>query len=100
MLPTKLDSTHMDMVNNLQKMQGMKFDMQYINDQIAGHKAAIEETQHEADTGNDPAKNFAMQLMPTLKMHLQMAEDLQSKMNGMMNGNGSINNMNGSGNGM
>jgi putative membrane protein len=87
MLPTKVDAMHMDMVSNLQKLQGMQFDHQYIQDQIAAHKAAIVETQHEAYTGNDPdVKTMAMQMIPTLKMHLQMAQALQTNMSNSMSG--------------
>lgn len=89
MLPRTIDSTHMDMVNHLESLQGMAFDHQYIQDQLAGHKAAITETQHEADTGNDAdVKSFAQQLLPTLQKHLQMAEHLQDDMNSKMNGGG------------
>lgn len=82
--PTKLDEMHMKMVSDLQASSGKAFDTMYVDDQIAAHKEAIKNVQHEADEGSDmDSKNMAMTLLPQLKEHLQMAEQLKSNMGGM-----------------
>lgn len=82
-LPTDLDSDDANAINNAQKLSGSSFDSQYVSDQIKDHEQAVKEFEHEATTGNDPdVKNWALQTLPTLKMHLKMAQDLQAKLSG------------------
>ena len=82
MLPTKLDGPHMDMVTNLQSMSGTDYDKTYASDNVTAHEMTITEVTHESTTGNDPdVKQFAAKILPNLKMHLQVAQQLQSNLN-------------------
>lgn len=81
-LPTQLEPAQMEMVSNLQNKTGTDFDKQYVSDQIAAHQQAITMDKHETTEGNDQdVKDMAMQLLPKLQMHLQLAEQLQNNMN-------------------
>lgn len=53
------------------------FDRDYVNAQIAGHKAAIKVFQDEIDNGQDAdLKKYAQATLPTLQQHLKLAERL------------------------
>jgi putative membrane protein len=77
-LPQQLDSIHQAMVNNLQNKSGSDFDRAYVQTQITAHQDTIANVQNEVNNGTDPdVKSLADQLLPTLRMHLQMAQDVQ-----------------------
>ena len=79
--PTMLDSSHQDMVNDLKLKMGGDFDKTYIGDQVKAHEATIAAAEDEANNGsNQQVRNLATQLLPTLKMHLAMAQTLKSSM--------------------
>ena len=64
----------------LSKLSGAAFDKAYISDMVEDHKKDIADFKKEATTGKDSAvKAFAAKTLPTLKMHLQMAEALNGK---------------------
>ena len=44
---------------------------------IAGHKMNITRFQNEAKKKDDPAADFANQMLPTLKKHLDAAQQLE-----------------------
>lgn len=47
---------------------------------VEDHEKDIAEFSEEASTGKDPAvKSFAARTLPTLKMHLQMAQSIAAK---------------------
>ncbi len=81
MLPTKLDDSHQKMVDELKGKSGAEFDKAYTDLQIAAHKDTISLDEDEANNGSDPqVKALANELLPTLRMHLQMAQQLQPGM--------------------
>ncbi|MEP6670841.1 MAG: DUF4142 domain-containing protein [Chthoniobacter sp.] len=59
---------------------GESFDKAYAEAMVSDHKKDIAAFEKEANEGTDPdVKAFAAKTLPTLKMHLSMAEDLQKK---------------------
>jgi putative membrane protein len=53
------------------------FDHDYINAQIAGHKAAVKLFQDEIANGQDAdLKTFAQTTLPTIQQHLKLAEQI------------------------
>jgi putative membrane protein len=79
-LPTKLDSDHQSMIDDLKNKSGADFDQAYVKLQVQAHKDTIAADQDEADNGNDPAvKSLASQMLGTLQHHLQMAQALQGQ---------------------
>ncbi len=83
-LPTHVDDTHQALIDDLKNKTGGDFDKAYIAMQIKAHEETISQDEDEANNGSDAqVKALANTLLPTLKMHLEMAKQLQSGMGGM-----------------
>ena len=64
----------------LDAKSGDSFDKAFADAMVNDHKKAIEAFEKAASEGQDPdVKAFAEKILPTLKMHLSMAEELQGK---------------------
>jgi putative membrane protein len=84
-LPTQLDSMHQSLYDDLQTKSGNDFDKAYVDLQVKAHNQTIAADESEANNGLDPqVKQLATDLLDTLKMHLSMAEKMQSGMSGGM----------------
>lgn len=55
------------------------FDEAYIENQINAHEQAIELFERASHSDNDAIKAFAREKLPTLREHLQMAEQLKDQ---------------------
>lgn len=74
-LPSQLDAQHQKMVDELATYNGEAFDRQYITDQVKGHQKAIALFQDAAAENTDRSvRDFAVNTIPELQHHLQMAE--------------------------
>ena len=60
----------------LSMLSGEQFDRQFIKDMVKDHKEDIAKYQQEAQQGG-PAGSYAKQILPKLREHLKMAEDLE-----------------------
>ena len=60
----------------LSALSGDQFDRQFIKDMVKDHKKDIAKYQKEA-RGNGPAADYAKQILPKLREHLKIAEDLE-----------------------
>lgn len=79
--PRQMDDKHQKAMDKLGGMSGASFDKEYLDGQASDHKKAVEVFEEQAKDGKDPAlKQFAAETVPTLKHHLQMAQELQKKM--------------------
>jgi len=79
-LPDKLDAKHQAMVDKLTALSGPSFDKAYIDAMVSAHKKDNILFAKEASSGTDPdIKAFASKTDETVKMHLKMIEDIQSK---------------------
>jgi len=64
----------------LDAKSGEGFDKAFADAMVSDHKKAIEAFEKAASEGSDAdVKAFAAKTLPTLKMHLSMAEELQNK---------------------
>jgi putative membrane protein len=81
-LPDKLDDKHQAMVDKMSKMSGTEFDKAYVPAMVKAHKADDALFSKEAKSGDDAdLKAFADKSdTDVIKMHLQMIQDIQSKM--------------------
>jgi putative membrane protein len=69
------------MIDRLEKLKGAAFDREYVRDMVQDHQKDVQEFQKEAQSGSNPQlKAFAQETLPTLQQHLQMAQQLESKM--------------------
>lgn len=79
-LPAMLMEKHQKMVNDLTAKTGKEFDKEYMNMMVDDHKEDIDAFEKAADKGNDAdVKAFAAKTLPTLKHHLEMAEQTEKK---------------------
>ena len=69
-IPTELSVSQKVTYN---KLSGTAFDRAFVAEMIAGHKTSITRFQNEAKKKDDPAGDFANQMLPTLKKHLDAA---------------------------
>ncbi|HWD19915.1 MAG TPA: DUF4142 domain-containing protein [Verrucomicrobiae bacterium] len=62
-------------IDSLSALNGAAFDKHYVRDMIKDHKKDIAFFEQAANNNSDPdVKAFAQSTLPTLKEHLQMAE--------------------------
>ena len=82
-LPTALDSSHQSKLDKLKGESGKDFSSDFVSVQVSGHKDAVSLFERYAKGGdNAQLKDWAAKTLPTLKHHLQMAEDLRKKSGG------------------
>jgi len=76
-VPTKLDDEHQKMLDQLRGESGANFDKDYDQMQQQGHQDAVALFQSYAQNGDNLAlKSWAAKTLPTLQMHLEMAQKL------------------------
>jgi len=82
MLPADLTPKHKEVVAKLSKLNGAEFDKAYVTEMVADHEKDVTafEAQAKGSVDSD-VKAFAEKTLPTLKMHLQMIQDIAAKMN-------------------
>jgi len=79
--PMDLDGEHKTMAADMSKLTGEEFDRAYMRGQVADHQKTVALFEAQANGGTDAdAKAYAAKTLPTLKMHLEMAEKLNGKM--------------------
>jgi len=65
----------------IEKMTGMDFDKEYLAMMVKDHEKDIAAFEEEVNHGEDAdVKAWAEKTLPTLKEHLKMVQDAQSKM--------------------
>jgi putative membrane protein len=78
-LPTALDTSHQSKIDKLKSLSGADFSSRYDSDQVSGHKDAVSLFERYAKGGDNPRlKEWADKTLPTLRHHLEMAQDLQA----------------------
>ena len=76
-LPSGLDSSHQSEIDKLKSLNGADFSSRYDSDQQSGHKDAVSLFERYAKGGdNSKLKDGADKTLPTLRHHLDMANDL------------------------
>jgi predicted outer membrane protein len=79
-LPKELDKKHQALLEHLSKLSGDEFDQQYMKGQVQDHQAAVKLFASEATRPSGPVDALAGELLPTLREHLQMAEEISKSM--------------------
>lgn len=81
-LPMAPTDRQLKKIESLRKVTGAAFDEDYIQAVIGEHKDVISLFEKEAEKGNDPdLKTWAGAKLPILRHHLQMAEEIQQRVN-------------------
>ena len=79
-LPTALDQEHQADVDKLSKLSGAPFDRENMSMMVKDHVEDVSEFERAAATGSDnDVKAWAGRTVPTLRQHLQMAQETAGK---------------------
>jgi putative membrane protein len=63
----------------LAALSGETFDKHFVKAMVKDHQEDIAKYEKEANSGSGPAAAYAKQVLPDLRKHLQMAEQLQQQ---------------------
>jgi putative membrane protein len=76
-IPTALDSSHQSKLDQLKNASGKDFSSDFDSDQVTAHKDAVSLFERYAKGGDNPdLKDWAGKTLPTLRHHLDMAQEL------------------------
>ncbi len=76
-VPSALSSTNQDKLDKLAKLNGGDFAKEYMDYQVSAHKDAVSLFQRYGKGGdNAKLKSWAVETLPALQHHLDMARDL------------------------
>ena len=80
-LPPDVLPKHKETMAKLAKLKGADFDQAYVQAMVEDHVKDVTAFEATANNAVDAdIKAFAMKTLPTLRLHLQMIKDIQSKM--------------------
>jgi putative membrane protein len=78
-LPSKLDATHKEKVDQIGKLSGQDFDKAYIAEMVKDHEKVAAEFEKASKTAqNAELKSFAANTLPVIKHHLKEAKALDA----------------------
>jgi putative membrane protein len=77
-MPSDLDAKSKSEYDRLSKLSGLAFDRAYMDDMLKDHRTDVAEFEKATRSSDPDVKQFASQTLPTLKEHLQMAEQIAS----------------------
>jgi putative membrane protein len=76
-LPTAIDSSHQSKLDKLKSASGKDFSSDFDSYQVSAHKDAVSLFERYAKGGDSAElKDWAGKTLPTLRHHLEMAEEL------------------------
>jgi putative membrane protein len=82
-LPTEPTADQKAKKEKLEKLSGSAFDKEFVTMMVTNHRMNIPNFEREASKGTDPdLKQFASNILPTLKEHLAMAQKAQKSLSG------------------
>ena len=80
-LPTEISSSQRSTIEELNGLSGAEFDRTYVNEMVEDHEADVQLFEDQAENGGDAeVKAFAAKTLPTLKKHLELIKDIQSRL--------------------
>lgn len=80
-LPTALDDKTQKDSDKLAKLNGAKFDKEYMKMMVDDHQKDVDEFQKLSQNAiNSDVKGFASKTLPTLQQHLELAKSIHDKM--------------------
>ena len=82
-LPADLNAGQQQQVSTLESKSGSEFDKAYADQAVQDHQKAVSLFENASTNApTEQLKNYASQTLPTLKEHLKLAQQLQSKVGG------------------
>lgn len=81
-LPDSMLTKHQDLYNDLSQYSGSEFDKHYMDKMVEDHKEDIKNFENAAkNADNQEIRDWAQKTLPTLKEHLELAQQTQSDVN-------------------
>jgi putative membrane protein len=82
-LPTTMDDQQQKDKERLSKLNGAKFDKEYMKLMVDDHQKDVNEFQQQSQNAiNSDVKSFASSTLPTLQQHLDLAKSVNESLNG------------------
>lgn len=78
-LPADLDAEHRQQVQQLTTLSGADLDRTYVDKMVESHTKSVQLFEQKSRDGSGALAAFASSTLPTLREHLQMAQDLQRR---------------------
>lgn len=79
-LSAEIDPAHAETFQKLEKYSGTEFDKEFISEMVSKHKDCVSSFESASKDARDgDLKVWVIKMLPTLKGHLDMAENLKSK---------------------
>jgi putative membrane protein len=80
-VPREMTKEHQQIWQRIANLRGAEFDREFLQQVIKDHREAITTFEDKAQNAeNAQVKEFAGKMLPTLKEHLKMAQDLAGKL--------------------
>ncbi len=80
-LPEAMTSKQQQTVDKLSKLSGAAFDREYMSTMVKDHNKDVKAFEKASENIKDMAvQEFALETLPVLKEHLQMAEDIEQQL--------------------
>ena len=88
----KMMKKHQEMVSKMSALSGAEFDRKYMDQMVKDHEKTVSLLERESTKGSDAdVKAWAAKTLPTVREHLQMARDIETKVKGGSKGSGNTN---------
>jgi putative membrane protein len=81
-LPTDMPSEAVATKTRLSKLEGAAFDRAYVDEMVKDHTQDVKEFEQAAKSSDADVKSFAEKTLPTLRDHLQRAQELKRTLAG------------------
>lgn len=79
--PSNMGTANQEQADGLATKSGSAFDQAYIAAMVQGHQGAVQAFEQTSQGAQNPAlKKWATDTLPEIKMHLEMAEEVQKKL--------------------
>ena len=82
-VPASVDKKHQKDMDDMGKKDAKKFDREYMEHMVKEHRKDVSEFEKQSRSAKDAdVKAFAAKTLPTLKEHLQMAQQIEAAVKG------------------
>jgi putative membrane protein len=84
-LPKDVGPDHKALTKKLKGLSGAQFDLAYMKAQVSEHQKTVQLLAHESTAGQNAAlKEFAVEVLPVVLQHLDMAQETMETLSGQV----------------
>lgn len=81
-VPAKIDEKNEELIDRLSAFSGGEFDREYMKAMVEKHEATLEKLEGKAADGSDPMQLFSSETLPTVRRHLEHAQQTLDRLSG------------------